>query len=55
MIAAFWKRIRPDAKPLMPRLYLPSVQRDEYVLGWRWGVVCGACLATIVCEVVRHV
>ena len=55
MIRQFLTRVRPDALPLTPRLYLPSLERDEYVMGWRWGVICGAVAATWICLIVRYV
>lgn len=48
MIRQFIKRVRPEVRPLVPRLYLPSVERDEYVAGWRWGVVCGGVCTAVV-------
>lgn len=48
MIRAFWSRVRPEVTPHLPRAYLPCLARQEYIAGWRWGVVCGAMLAAAV-------
>lgn len=46
MIRDFIQRVRPELRPMTPRLYLPSVERQEYVAGWRWGVICGMVVAS---------
>lgn len=53
MIPQFLKRFRPELRPMIPRLYLPSVERQEYVAGWRWGVICGAVATACVFLVAR--
>jgi|ERR1043165_5487862 hypothetical protein len=42
MIRRAIERLRPEVRPHLPRAYLPCLARQEYVAGWRWGVVCGA-------------
>lgn len=46
MLKTFLQRFRPEVHPMIPRLYLPSLERDEYVMGWRWGVICGMVVAS---------
>jgi len=53
MIRQFLSRVRPDALPLAPRIYLPSLERDEYIMGWRWGVICGIVLTSTLFLIAR--
>lgn len=41
VIRRFIARVRPEVRPQLPRAWLPSLERQEYVAGWRWGVLCG--------------
>ena len=48
MKSKFRARFLPEVAPILPRLYLPSLERDEYVAGWRWGFFCGAVATALV-------
>jgi len=47
-----WDHLHPAAWPRLQRRSLPCPMRDEYITGWRWGLVCGVVLGALLAGIV---